>query len=156
MRNYTFTVPAKPQGKGRGKAFSTPAGIRVRTPEATRSYESLVRAWASDCMGDDPQLIGPVVVQICAVWPRSKHLARISKRTGQPLESTQRMPYTSSPDIDNVIKSICDGCNGIIFKDDRQVVSVAAVKLYAAMVLKDGQHCEELPHVRVIVTEWQA
>jgi Holliday junction resolvase RusA-like endonuclease len=38
--------------------------------------------------------------------------------------------HTSKPDIDNLIKSVMDAMNGIVYKDDGQVVSVYGVKMY--------------------------
>jgi Holliday junction resolvase RusA-like endonuclease len=36
---------------------------------------------------------------------------------------------TSTPDIDNLIKYLLDVCNGILFKDDRQIVSIISNKI---------------------------
>lgn len=43
---------------------------------------------------------------------------------------------------DNIIKIICDGLNGIAWKDDAQVVEVSATKTYA-----------EFPSVTVYIEE---
>ena len=34
------------------------------------------------------------------------------------------------PDLDNLVKCVLDGCKGIIFRDDRQVISLRARKCY--------------------------
>lgn len=39
------------------------------------------------------------------------------------------VPFIQKPDIDNVIKCVMDGLNGIAFADDRQVTLVVAEKL---------------------------
>jgi Holliday junction resolvase RusA-like endonuclease len=36
-----------------------------------------------------------------------------------------------SPDLDNCIKLICDAMNEICYVDDRQIVSITAVKMYS-------------------------
>ena len=36
------------------------------------------------------------------------------------------------PDVDNVVKAISDAMNGVVYRDDGQVATVDAVKLYAA------------------------
>ena len=46
------------------------------------------------------------------------------------------------PDIDNYLKAVLDGCNGVAFLDDSQVVAVYATKRYA-----------ETDGVRVIIEE---
>ena len=37
-------------------------------------------------------------------------------------------------DIDNLVKGVLDSCNGILFKDDSQVVSLTAEKVESALV----------------------
>ena len=46
------------------------------------------------------------------------------------------------PDIDNYLKAVLDGCNGVAFLDDSQVVAIYATKRYA-----------ETDGVRVIIKE---
>ena len=38
--------------------------------------------------------------------------------------------HTSKPDIDNLIKGVLDGLNGVAYADDMQVVNIAARKQY--------------------------
>jgi Holliday junction resolvase RusA-like endonuclease len=38
---------------------------------------------------------------------------------------------TTRIDLDNVTKAILDACNGIVYKDDAQIVRLHAVKQYA-------------------------
>ena len=39
--------------------------------------------------------------------------------------------YECKPDLDNVVKLILDAINGIVFADDKQVVSISASKAYS-------------------------
>jgi len=48
------------------------------------------------------------------------------------------------PDIDNLVKSVLDACNGIVYRDDAQVVVLVAEKV----IIFDDE-----PHVRVDFTE---
>ena len=41
------------------------------------------------------------------------------------------IPHTKKPDIDNLQKFAFDCCNGVIWKDDSQIISVKADKLYS-------------------------
>ncbi|WP_163360796.1 RusA family crossover junction endodeoxyribonuclease, partial [Klebsiella aerogenes] len=39
---------------------------------------------------------------------------------------------TSKPDIDNLLKAVADGMNGIVYADDAAIVSFSCSKVYAA------------------------
>ena len=67
-----------------------------------------------------------------------------SKVQGTPLtdnlklQITFRRKYRADSrrfgDIDNLVKGVLDSCNGILFKDDSQVVSLMATKIQSASV----------------------
>jgi len=46
-------------------------------------------------------------------------------------KKAEAMWHKSKPDIDNLVKTVLDGLNGIGFKDDGQVVSIQVRKQYA-------------------------
>jgi len=58
------------------------------------------------------------IMPIPKSWSKKKQLAAIGQ------------PHISKPDIDNLIKGCFDAVNGLIWKDDNQVVDVQAVKVY--------------------------
>lgn len=39
-------------------------------------------------------------------------------------------PYTSRPDVDNLVKMVLDVCNKVIYNDDAIVTSISAKKVY--------------------------
>ena len=51
-------------------------------------------------------------------------------------------PCRSKPDIDNIIKALCDALNGVAYEDDSQVVKIAAEKIWG-----------DEPHVWVEIRE---
>ena len=123
-----FTVPGQPYGKGRPRAGKTRAGkVVLYTPEKTVSYEYLVAIVAQQAMKGRPLLTGPVDVfmsislEIPASWSKLKQQRALA---GQ-------IRPTTKPDIDNVEKAIYDAVNGIVWKDDVQVVDVAKRKQYS-------------------------
>ena len=57
--------------------------------------------------------------------PKSDSKAKSAEKRANRTRPTKR------PDIDNVIKTICDGLNGVAYYDDSQVVEVTAEKRYS-------------------------
>jgi Holliday junction resolvase RusA-like endonuclease len=66
-----------------------------------------------------------------------------SKKRKEACLSGQEKPI-KKPDIDNLAKSILDGINGVIWKDDSQIVSLHITKVYASGTGVDVLVKEEL------------
>lgn len=128
-------IPGAPRGKERPRHTRT--GV-VFTPKATRAYETLIGMMGKLAMSGTPIMSGPVRLTIVASFPIPASYS--AKRRAACLMGSERP--AKKPDMDNVIKIICDGLNGIAWKDDAQVVEVTASKTYA-----------ELPSVTVYIEE---
>lgn len=126
-----FRVPGAPIGKQRPKFARRGAFVHAYTPEATASYENLVKVKAQEAMhaAGETMLEGPAEVDMFlfvtppASWSQKKQRAALAGE----------IRPTSKPDLDNVVKGIFDACNEIVWKDDKQVCSLRVVKTYAAM-----------------------
>lgn len=126
MKPITFTVPGQPYGKGRPRVGTIHGRARMFTPEKTVSYENKVAFVAQQAMAGAALIEGAVdvslfiVCQIPASWSKKKQAA-----------ATAGAVYpTTKPDIDNIEKIIYDAINGVVWKDDVQVVDVRKVKRY--------------------------
>jgi Holliday junction resolvase RusA-like endonuclease len=120
----TIVVPGKPHGKGRPR-FN---GQHVYTPVETRNYETTVGLLAQSEMRGRTMMEGPVHLDLRAVFQMPKRWSpamRAKAITGgiRPL---------GKPDTDNLIKALADGMNGIVYRDDAQIVSVTATKVYGS------------------------
>lgn len=133
----TFTIPGQPQGKGRPRIGKVGQHARMFTPAKTVAYEGLVAHAAQQAMAGRPLLEGPLCVglnldcQVPASWSQRKQRDALAGA----------IRPTSKPDIDNVVKAIFDGLNGVAWRDDVQVVFLVVTKRYA-----------EVPGVRVEVS----
>lgn len=122
-----IVVMGAPQGKGRARAFAAAGGkIGHYTPDKTRTYEGRVSALAMEAMQGLPPIRGPVRLDIEAYFEPPKDW-RPWKRAAA-LDGS--IVPTIKPDIDNIVKAISDGLNGICWVDDAQVVAGEPIKLY--------------------------
>ena len=141
-RKIEFFVPGAPVGKGRPRAARRGAGVVMFTPGKTAGYEALVAATAAAAPPGDAlahQLLdGPLEAvlemrfPVPASWSKAKRERALAGAEW----------HTSKPDADNVAKAILDACNGVVFRDDSQIVILIATKAFS-----------EEPGVRVVIRE---
>lgn len=121
-----FFVEGEPQGKARPR-FSRLNG-RIYTPTKTAKYEKRIRAAYLEAGGKQipedcyVRIVVDAYFKIPKSYTKGKRLA---------CRHNIRRP-DKKPDIDNVLKAVLDGLNEAAFVDDKQVVSVACHKYYAA------------------------
>lgn len=127
----TFKIPGEAVGKGRPRFARRGAFTVAYTPEKTASYENLVKLAAAEAMRGRElfaQAVHVEMVIMCTVpqsWSKKKQAAAI--------DGTIRP--TTKPDVDNVQKAIYDALNGIVWNDDKQIVSGRFSKHYASQPL---------------------
>jgi Holliday junction resolvase RusA-like endonuclease len=123
----TFTVPGQPVEKGRPKFARRGNFVTAYTPKATASYENLVKLAAAEAMAGREPSERPIAVnvrlllQIPASWSNKRRAAA----------AAGSVCATMKPDADNVLKGLKDGCNGIVWRDDAQVVDIHVTKVYS-------------------------
>lgn len=120
-----FIVEGDPQGKARPR-FSQKSGT-VYTPAKTVRYERLIRKAFLDAGGNaipSDCYVGITVdayFQIPKSYTKGKRLA---------CEHNINRP-DKKPDIDNILKIVLDGLNGVAYADDKQVIEVRCRKFYS-------------------------
>ena len=130
MSAITFTIPGTPVGKGRPRVTTINGFARMYTPAKTVSYEGLVAHAAHSAMqqGKFALIDGPVHIDLqilCAVpasWSQKK----------QRMALNGEIIPTTKPDADNIVKAVCDGCNGVVWRDDVQAADGSWQKRYRA------------------------
>ena len=121
-----FIVEGNPEGKARPR-FRRKTGT-VYTPNKTQKYERRIRLAFREHGGKTipSDCYVAITVDACFGIPKS-----YTKR--KRLECQQNICRPAKkPDIDNVLKAVLDALNEAAFVDDKQVVSVACHKYYAA------------------------
>jgi len=121
-------IPGQPQGKGRPKVVKIASFTRMATPAKTVAYEGLVaHAAALALAGAQPfECAVRVDMHLWCQEPKS-----LTKRERAAIADGTKRP-TTKPDIDNVVKAIFDGFNGVLWRDDVQVVDLHVSKHYTA------------------------
>ena len=126
LKPVSFVVPGEAVGKGRPRVTTIGGHARMFTPTKTANYETLIALAAQTAMNGRDLIAGPVlmelkiIVSVAQSWSKKK---RAEALAGE-------VKPTKKPDIDNVLKAICDGINGIVFKDDVQVTNVSMSKKF--------------------------
>jgi Holliday junction resolvase RusA-like endonuclease len=133
-----YSVYGEPIGKGRPRFAKRGNFVSTYTPQKTKTYEDEIRLMAKAAMGGSEPLETPVTV---AIYIRVGIPASFSKQKRKDALANILKP-TKKPDIDNIAKCFLDGMNGIVYLDDKQVVSLHITKVYA-----------ETPAVEVMVKE---
>lgn len=121
-------VYGQPQGKQRARVCVRGNFARAYTPEKTASYENLINLSYIQALkgAPSPYWDKPVRISILAIYQIPKSFSK--KRTAEALDGLIRPQV--KPDIDNVIKVVCDALNKVAYKDDTQVVAIIANKRY--------------------------
>jgi Holliday junction resolvase RusA-like endonuclease len=121
-----FTVPGEVRGKGRPRIVKIGGFSRMTADRKTATYENLIALAAREALGIGVLLEGPLCVSLTA---RLTPAASASRKATAAMLSGEAPP-TKKPDLDNIVKCL-DALNGIAWRDDAQIVSVSARKIYA-------------------------
>jgi len=131
-----FTIQGEPHGKGRPRV--TRGGKHTYTPKKTKEYENLVKqSFIAECGNQEP-FETHVKMSLYMVFKVPKSASK--KNRELMLNGTIRP--TKKPDIDNIIKSVADGLNGLAYLDDKQIVEIKAIKWYG-----------ENPRINVVISK---
>ena len=125
----TFKVDANPVGKQRARYVKRGNFVQTYTPEKTRTYETLIKDAAIEAMGSSEALQTPVSLYL---YIRVPIPASATKKRLQAIASGEEKP-TKKPDASNILKSVEDAMNSVVYKDDSQIVNIHITKVYSSV-----------------------
>lgn len=131
-----FTIPGKPEGKGRPRFTQTG---HAYTPQKTRDYEKLVAECFQSAGGKMAD--GYIELKVTAKMPVPK---TAPKKKRAEMLGGKILPAVK-PDFDNVLKIVADGLNGVAYKDDAMICKASIEKVYA----EEGETVVEVIAVEV-------
>lgn len=114
-------IEIEPVSKGRPRF--TRQG-HVYTPAKTKNYEKIIKA---ELMAHRPEILGGAC-HLDMTFVRSIPKKWNKKKKQQAIDHEIR-PVTT-PDLDNYEKAVMDAANGVLYKDDSQIVSKNTRKIY--------------------------
>ena len=140
MAELKFTVMGEPCAQGRPR-FSTLGGyVKAIDPAKSRNQKSYIKYLATAAAKQQGWTYTylPLYVEIIAYMgiPKSK-----SKKWRTAAICGRERP-TKKPDVDNLFKLVTDALSGILYNDDKQIVSCRVQKWYS-----------EEPRTEVKITE---
>jgi len=120
QKRVKFSIPGKAVAKGRPRKGMYGG---FYTPKNTTKFENFVKMIASKYF--KKPISEAVEIHVKFKLPRPKRL--IWKTKPMP-----EVPCTNVPDIDNMLKSVVDGLEGIAFYNDKQIWKIVCEKVYHA------------------------
>jgi len=124
MRQLKLTVPGVPVAQGRPRACIRGGHAAVYQPKASAEWRSLVSMSAAEAMaGFGSPFDCAVSLQAVFYFPWPKSMTKAARARGEG--------KSTKPDIDNLLKGVMDGLNGIAWRDDSRVSAVYAAKAYS-------------------------
>lgn len=119
---WNATIKMDPVAKGRPRM--TKAG-HTYTPAETRNAEKLLADYFNLKRDRSMPWDAPLGVTLAFYFSR-------------PASKKNTNNHTTRPDIDNLVKLVCDSANGILWDDDKQIVFLEASKHYCSVEGEPG------------------
>lgn len=128
-----FFVAGIPVPKGSAKAFMRPG---AKFPTVMQDNREKQKPWAS-AIGYAAQQTGikkveswPVSITVTFYMPRPKGHYGTGKNS-ETLKVSAPIYHIAKPDLDKLVRCVKDALTGIVWKDDSQVATVKAMKMYS-------------------------
>jgi Holliday junction resolvase RusA-like endonuclease len=138
MRIIEFYIYGVPVPEGRARFTKTG---RAYTPEKTRVFKNHVQLAAVSAT-IEAAMFGPLSGALRMTLDFTLPIPPSWTKRKQDQASAQLLRPTGKPDCDNLAKAVMDGCNGVMYFDDAQIVALSVRKRYGLV-----------PHVCVIIDE---
>lgn len=137
----TFTVYGKPQAQGRPKGAVQNGRVRMYDPTDSKNYKQYVSLIASQHRPSELiQSAVSLTVKVYRPIPDSW-----SKKKQERAEKGELLPI-SKPDLSNYLKGVEDALEGILLKNDSQVVDYG----------DSGKWYGEVPRIEITLRELSA
>lgn len=143
LATFVLNVDGAISPKGSMSAFKVGNKAVATHTGASRASEGVVKLYARDQLNKQPELAAAVatyfnnpiefIVQVffdAPIWVCKR------RRPGRKLrDGSQRPAYEPmmkrTPDADKLVRTVADALQGLLFRDDRQIIDTRCIKAYA-------------------------
>lgn len=124
-----FQISGPPKHQQRHRSSSRGKFIHQYDPSAKDKKDFLLQARK---YAPKSPIVGAIKLNVWFCMSRPKNHYRTGKYAGILKDKYKEVVWhTKTPDIDNCIKFLADALNGVFWRDDSQICSIIAQKLYA-------------------------
>ena len=123
---YRYVIPGPAVAQGRPRLTTIGGHPRAYDPKKSRDYKAYIQLCVKEQGAPEEPLTGEIsllIVEYRAIpqsWSKRKHEEAL----------LGDITPTTRPDWDNVGKAVCDALNGLVWKDDAQIVRAEVRKNY--------------------------
>jgi len=118
-RKILIIIMGEPVAQGRPRMSTFNGHARAYDPAKSRNWKQIASMIAGKKMENKSLMEGELSLSIRAYRSIPKSFSK--KKTAAAIAGKIRP--TTKPDLDNIVKSATDACNGILFHDDSQIVA---------------------------------
>jgi crossover junction endodeoxyribonuclease RusA len=139
MTEIAFVVRGRPVPQG-GLTRSPSGGLYHSGGPRLRRWRAAISLAATEARGFEPVITGPVIVvgRFVLARPANHYLPVNGRRAVRELRLDAPKYPAGTPDVDKLARALLDALTGVVIKDDAQVASLMAVKLYETDELAEG------------------
>lgn len=125
MSGISFVVHGTPVSQGSKDPWGGETNAKKLRP-----WRAAVAAEAAAQMNGEPPITGPVLLRVAFYFARPKsHFG--TGRNANVLKQNAPHYVAKAPDLDKLIRSIGDALTSVAIRDDAQIASISAVKLWS-------------------------
>lgn len=118
---YEIVIPLNPVAQKRARVTMRGRFPHFYDPKESKDFKNIIATYVRQKLFKP--LSGGIKLDIKFYIERPKYLMRKK-------DTENAIPHMAKPDIDNLLKSIMDGMNGVAYEDDSQVCVSSQAKFY--------------------------
>ena len=123
---YTYTIPGPAVPQGRPRLTTINGHARAYDPKKSRDYKAYIR----QCVMEQGAPAEPITGALKLIVFEYRTIPQSWSKRKQQGASVNDIKPTTKPDWDNIGKAVSDALNGLVWKDDAQIVDANVQKLY--------------------------